>query len=335
MSVGRLKVISQHLNRCLFEKFEQITHNSTSSSPSEKDLISDQEFLYTLNNSILTRKQRQFYEENGYLVIPSLIENYVLDKCINHFVDICNGRKSKGGMTLFKEMSLEKIGATGEHLYYKIQNIMFDEIFMEYLSHPKMLDYVQCFTGPNITGVHSMLINKPPDANTNTSRHPLHQDLYYFPFRPTNLIVGSWTAMESIHPGNGCLFVIPGSHKAGELYQHDYPETQVNVGFHGVKGFDDVSTLPLSMEKGDTVFLHPLLLHGSGINTTKGFRKAISCHYAASECYYIDVTGTVQENIANEIKSYVSKKGLELDYNTIWKLKSRAVRGNPSNLSYE
>lgn len=27
------------------------------------------------------------------------------------------------------------------------------------------------------------------------------------------------------------------------------------------------------MEKGDTVFFHPLLIHGSGINKTSGFRK--------------------------------------------------------------
>ena len=76
----------------------------------------------------------------------------------------------------------------------------------------------------------------------------------------------------------------------------------------------------LSMEAGDTVFFHPLLIHGryclfafvaafhlfpiicriflstqllsdpprdSGANTTKGFRKAISCHYASSDCQYI------------------------------------------------
>jgi phytanoyl-CoA hydroxylase len=37
----------------------------------------------------------------------------------------------------------------------------------------QMLDYVECFTGPNIKAVHSMLINKPPDSGT--SKHPLHQ----------------------------------------------------------------------------------------------------------------------------------------------------------------
>ena len=73
-----------------------------------------------------------------------------------------------------------------------------------------------------------MLINKPPDPGTKTSRHPLHQDLHYFPFRPADRMVCSWTAMEErIDRSNGCLVVIPGSHKS-ELLKHRYPEWEVS-----------------------------------------------------------------------------------------------------------
>lgn len=61
---------------------------------------------------------------------------------------------------------------------------------------------------------------------TMTSRHPMHQDLYYFPFRPANRVVCSWTAMQKIDRNNGCLVVIPGTHK-GDLLEHDYPEWEV------------------------------------------------------------------------------------------------------------
>ena len=66
------------------------------------------------------------------------------------------------------------------------------------------------------------------------------------------------------------------------------------------------------MEAGDTVFFHPLLIHGSGANRSKGFRKAISCHYAASECEYIDVAGTSQENIAEEVLAIAKRRGLPI-----------------------
>ena len=43
----------------------------------------------------------------------------------------------------------------------------------------------------------------------------------------------------------------------------------VNKAFHSVEGFEDHPVLSLRMEKGDTVFFHPLLVHGSGVNLTK------------------------------------------------------------------
>lgn len=43
------------------------------------------------------------------------------------------------------------------------------------------------------------------------------------------------------------------------------------------------------MEPGDTVFFHPLLIHGSWKNVSTRTRKAISCHYAAGDCEYIEV----------------------------------------------
>lgn len=39
--------------------------------------------------------------------------------------------------------------------------------------------------------------------------------------------------------------------------------------YHGVQGFDNHPKVFVEMEKGDTVFFHPLLLHGSGPNLTK------------------------------------------------------------------
>ena len=52
-------------------------------------------------------------------------------------------------------------------------------------------------------------------------------DLHYFPFRPADLIVCSWTAMEPVHRQNGCLVVLPGTHKNDELLPHVYPKWEV------------------------------------------------------------------------------------------------------------
>jgi phytanoyl-CoA hydroxylase len=63
----------------------------------------------------------------------------------------------------------------------------------------------------------------------------------------------------------------------------------------------------VSAAAGDSVFFHPLLIHGSGTNRTAGFRKSISGHFASSHCTYIDVRGTTQEDIGKEIEEILKK----------------------------
>jgi len=62
-------------------------------------------------------------------------------------------------------------------------------------------------------------------------------------------------------------------------------------GYVVVPGTHRYELLPrrvhLEMEPGDTVFFHPLLLHGSGRNRTRGFRRAISARCAAVDVEWV------------------------------------------------
>ncbi|XP_011687878.1 PREDICTED: phytanoyl-CoA dioxygenase, peroxisomal-like [Wasmannia auropunctata] len=275
----------------------------------------------------LTVQQRIFYEKNGYIVFPRLISQDVLDKCHERFDEIVEGKIPRDmGMIIMYDVKDRKS-------VNKIQDIHTDEVFRKYFEHEKVLDIVECFTGPNIMAIHSMLIAKPPDIGFGSSRHPPHQDLYYFPLRPADHIVASWTAMEPCDSENGCLFVAPGSHTMGYLFPHGYPpkeEGVVNKFYHGIQKLPPLYNrwVNLEMQPGDTVFFHPLLIHGSGINKSKRTRRAISCHYAAAECNIID-DDPIQDTIRNEITELARKKypGLEIKYADIWRYKSSLVRG--------
>ncbi|KAL1513036.1 hypothetical protein ABEB36_002518 [Hypothenemus hampei] len=255
---------------------------------------------------ILNTPQKIFYEENGYIVIRKNVSPELLDEVTQRFIDICNGDPNHNVSVIMKDPSLKKMNAKGQYLINKFQDFAYDEGFWKYISADTVVDVVQEIIGPNITAAHSMFINKPPNADPGSSLHPLHQDLHYFPFRPADKIVASWTAIERVDENNGCLYVVPGSHK-GPLYEHTYPDGFKKNMYHGIKGFDQLKRVHVIMERGDTVFFHPLLLHGSGPNMTKGFRKAISCHYADSNCEFINVEGTTQENIAEEIEKTALK----------------------------
>ncbi|XP_035466499.1 phytanoyl-CoA dioxygenase, peroxisomal isoform X2 [Scophthalmus maximus] len=296
-----------------------------------------QSLRYTFDSDLLTPEQRLSYEQNGFVLIRNLVPEEDVDKFRKAFERICRQEVKVPGMLVMRDVAIAKSEfVPDQRAVSKIQDFQEDPELFRYCSLPQILEYVECFTGPNIMAMHTMLINKPPDAGKKTSRHPMHQDLHYFPFRPADRIVCSWTAMEKVNRQNGCLVVLPGTH-TGTLQEHDYPvwEGGVNKMYHGVRDYNPQHPrVHLEMEKGDTVFFHPLLIHGSGMNETEGFRKAISCHYASGDCYYIDVKGTTQENIEKEVMEIAARKyGLDkIAFKDSWAFRGRLVQGERVSL---
>ncbi|XP_049422984.1 phytanoyl-CoA dioxygenase, peroxisomal [Epinephelus fuscoguttatus] len=292
---------------------------------------------YTCDTDLLTPEQRLFYEENGYILIKNLVSDEDIERFRKEFERICRQEVKVPGLVVMRDVVIAKSEfVVDQKAVSKLQDYQEDPELFRYCTLPQILKYVECFTGPNIMAMHTMLINKPPDAGKKTSRHPMHQDLHYFPFRPADRIICSWTAMEKVNRQNGCLVVLPGTH-TGTLQEHDYPEWEggVNKMYHGLRGYDPkLPRVHLEMEKGDTVFFHPLLIHGSGMNQTQGFRKAISCHYASSDCYYISVKGTTQENIEKEVKDIANRKYSldDVTFADTWAFRGRLVQGERISL---
>ena len=283
----------------------------------------------------LTKEERDFYEENGYLVVKNQLPEEVLKVYRDRFCALANGETDRPPMmTMMRDVTIAKRkDVKGEDFISKIQDYEDDPVLFTYCQQPEILRYIRCFCGPDVKSVHTMLINKPPHAGA-TGRHPLHQDLHYFPFRPSTRISCAWTALEPITRANGCLVVLTGTHK-GVLLEHGYPDWEgtQNAMYHGVKNIDKADMekrVYVEMEPGSTVFFNSVLIHGSGQNKTNGFRKAISCHYASSHCTYIDVSGTTQATIEEEFEAIRNKlfPGIsDFKYQDLWKFKSRLVSG--------
>jgi phytanoyl-CoA hydroxylase len=278
------------------------------------------------------------------LIIPELVSNEGIEQYRKRFKELCeNAEERPISMTVLRDVELVQKGvsADSEQVVTKIQDFQDDSILFEYCKDPAILKYVEAWTGPRIVASHTMVINKPTDPGRGSSRHPLHQDLLYFPFRPAEKIVASWTAMENVTRENGCLIAVPGSHRT-ELLEHGYPDwAAANSAYVGIMGVtSEVKYVHLPMNKGDTIFFHPLLWHGSGRNLTPNFRKAISCHFASGDCRFINVQGTIQHELEDELKGLLKIKldRLKVEYSPemmqqfklkeIWEVKSRIIQGN-------
>jgi phytanoyl-CoA hydroxylase len=228
---------------------------------------------------------REDYFENGYVVRRGLLPQDLVAELNQRFTDLAEGAVEPAeNMQVVRNVEVAKglvTPRTRAHGISKMNFIQADPVLRMYSDYGPLLDQVEELIGSDLISMNSILLNKPPDVD---GRHPLHQDLIYFPFRPADSIVGVWTALDRITRENGCLVMIPGSHR-GETHAHDYPDWEhKNFLFLGVKDVDASGRVHIEMEPGDTVFFHSNIIHGSGFNRTEGLRRAIAVHFASSHC---------------------------------------------------
>eukprot|EP01083_Nonionella_stella_P016909 47210_1 len=319
---------------------------------SKSNACSNSQFEYTVSDSMLTAEQRKSYEKNGFIVIKKLLTPPEVEKYYNRFDELCaNPQDGSPAMIIMRDVSLgdlKKKDRKTERVVTKLQMWAYDRVLWTYPTNKRVVPYLESIIGQDIRACHFMSINKPPDPGLLSSRHPLHQDQWYFPFAPSKHIVCSWTALQHINRNNGCLVVVPGTHKwnsnlgiGGKLLPHGYPKAwhgPVNKAYHGLHLPDDMDIntmlskrVHLEMEPGDTVFFHPLLFHGSGANLSGKNRRSISTHYCNPTKVDFLRGGVIPEQsiIATEVEEMAKKMaGFTVTFDQVWKRKSRQVQGD-------
>ncbi len=258
----------------------------------------------------LTAGERDHYRREGYVLVRELIDTGTLERIDDRFQALATGAAAAPeSMVVMRDVAFVKGDAAPEsplHAVNKILSFENDPVLWPFATDARVLEYVRDLIGPDLKTLSTNVFNKPPGVD---GRHPLQQDLRYFALRPADRIVATWTAIQSCTRENGCLAVIPGSHR-GELAEHGDPDwDQVNHGFFAAQGVDIGARVHVEMEPGDTLLFHPLLVHGSGRNRSTGFRRSISVHYAAIECERPDdLTGrrTARRRIGATIKQIPS-----------------------------
>lgn len=234
---------------------------------------------------MLDSNQISNYIENGYLLVPKLIEEDELQSWSERFVDVVRGKLPQThGMVLMKDVMVAKGAVVPKDPLLgvnKLLNFEDDPGFYSYVENEKLLAVANDLIGKHLYSLVTNVFNKPPEVD---GRHPLHQDLRYFRMRPPEKIVAAWTAISPCTRENGCLAIVPKSHRLGAL-DHRLPDWDfVNYAFYGIKETSGLERVHIEMKPGDTVFFHPLLVHGSGRNLSNECRRSISTHYASHEC---------------------------------------------------
>ncbi len=82
----------------------------------------------------------------------------------------------------------------------------------EVSNHPRLLSIVEQLIGSPVKLIQDMALLKPPRIG---GEKPWHQDNAYFLMEPLEKVAGVWIALDRATPENGCMHVIPASHRRG------------------------------------------------------------------------------------------------------------------------
>ena len=162
------------------------------------------------------------------------------------------------------------------------------------LRSPRLLDALEQFIGSEIavSPLHITRI-KPPEhtlseavqqsPNGMISKTLWHQDLWAFQTDADETdALTVWVPMVPVDEENGCLLVVPGSHRAGELSVHCKP-TERRPDFKGIP--DEIvpeERVTLPAEPGDLVILDKLTQHSSLMNVSDRLRWSYDLRYQPS-----------------------------------------------------
>ena len=138
--------------------------------------------------------------------------------------------------------------------------------------HPDILDMVEQLIGPDLVMWGSQVFSK---AAGDGLAIPWHQDGQYWPMRPLKNVT-VWIAIDPARVENGCMRVIPGTHRGG-LMEHaftDRPGLALNQGL--VDAVDEAAARDVELEPGQVSLHDAMVVHGSNANRS-GMRR---CGYA-------------------------------------------------------
>ena len=173
------------------------------------------------------------------------------------------------------------------------EGVQGDDAFLALAQDPDILDLVEAVIGPDIILWGAHVFCKPAREGYET---PWHQDGHYWPMRPLATCT-VWVALEESLRENGCLQVIPRSHRDGVTHAHlreDRDDLALSMRTRE-DAFDASTAVALELQPGQMSMHDVYLIHGAGKNTSGKRRTGIALRYMPGTSVFernISLSGT-------------------------------------------
>ena len=131
----------------------------------------------------------------------------------------------------------------------------------------------QLYPSTDLVVDYDQLLAKPPERPE--AVFAWHQDLHYWPKTQDTRTASFWLAIDNVSEENGCIRFVPGSHKEEKLREcrpllGDRSKSHTLVA--DIREGDKI--VPAIINRGDLTVHNERIVHGSGGNFSKRWRRA-------------------------------------------------------------
>lgn len=218
----------------------------------------------------------EFFHREGYLVIERAVDAGRVEAARRAVDDLIDGKNPD-----FRGVQLESgVGAAAaaemapdarRRAVRKLMSFVdYDERLGGLAADAGILGLVERLTGDRPILFQDMALLKGPGGR----EKPWHQDAAYFNLPLDTAIVGVWIALDPATVDNGCLHILPGTHREGPVEHFKVRDWQICDT--QVQTPRDVA---VPLEAGGCLLWHGMLHHGSPANDTTTTRRALQFHY--------------------------------------------------------
>src|SRR4029077_4357937 len=131
-----------------------------------------------------------------------------------------------------------------------------DKVSLDWMTEPRINKVLTLLGGREPFAVQTMLYFKPAGARGQA----LHQDQFYLRVQP-GTCMAAWMALDACDVANGCMQIVPGSHKWPVLCT-EKADTTISFTDVTVPLPPGQEVRPVIMAAGDVLFFNGSLIHG-------------------------------------------------------------------------
>ena len=237
--------------------------------------------MVTVERARLSPAQVEFYRNNGYLTVENVLSQEQLATAQRIVDDLVEQSRSVTANT--EAFALEEGHSAETPRLARInapskRHPFFGELYRS----DAILDVIEPLLGPDIRHQGEKLNMKTAGGG---SAVEWHQDIAFYPYTNDD-VLAIGVCLDDHTLENGCMLMIPGSHKGPVL---DHHQDGYFIGaISPSRGETDLTTaVPVEVGAGGITIHHTRMLHASAPNRSGKSRRLLIYTYAAADAWLL------------------------------------------------